>query len=340
MPVPRIFPHYPKPNPTPPLKRRDQNSSPFATTDSQKNNDTLGPPTKKLAVIETEPILTNDVYATAGLRNIDPSPSPRTNENAWSLVDQLKMTYWGHHSVDISNDYLNVLELNPKARKVMMTILCDRGTHLGVMATNITNNFAREVKPQQLRQFLNIHTCDLDNIDLFYQHYYEHVLMQQPADFLHLNLGAYYPEPIEKKRNWIQKWTKAEHRTFAERFVAFTAATLIFDTVHSCAADAFESIGVLRGLVEAICLTEKHAEVLEDFCNFVHNELLIHAASPLSIRQIVCDAAEYELDYAAAITSDENSFLDRSTLFHHIKKNTDKTLRILGQPPYFHDPTV
>jgi hypothetical protein len=188
MPVPCIFPHYPKPNPT------------------------------------------------AGLRNIDPSPSPRTNENAWSLVDQLKMTYWGHRSVDILNDYLNVLELNPKARKVMMTILCDRGTHLlGVMATNITNNFACEVKPQQLRQFLNIHMCNLDNIDLFYQHYYKHVLMQQPADFLHLNLGAYYLEPIEKKRNWIQKWTKAD-RTFAERFVAFTAAMLIFDTVHSCAA--------------------------------------------------------------------------------------------------------
>jgi hypothetical protein len=171
MPVPHIFPHYPKPNPTPPLKRRDQNSSPFATTDLQKHNDTLGPPTKKLAVIETEPILANDFYATAGLRNIDPSQSPRTNENAWSLVDQLKMTYWGHHFVDISKDYLDVLERNPKAHKeVMMIILCDRGTHLGVMATNITNNFAREVKHQQLWHFFNLHTCDLDNIDLFCQH--------------------------------------------------------------------------------------------------------------------------------------------------------------------------
>jgi ribonucleotide reductase beta subunit family protein with ferritin-like domain len=311
------------------------------TTNPQKNNDTLGPPTKKLTVIETEPILANDVYATAGLRNIDPSPSPRTNKNARSLVDQLKMTYWGHHSVDISKDYLDVLKLNPKVHKVMMTILCDRGTHLGVMVTNITNNFVREVKPQQLRHFFNLHTCDLDNIDLFYQHYYEHVLMQQPADLLHLNLGAYSPEPIEKKCDWIQKWTKAEHCTFAEHFMAFTAATLIFDTVNLCAADAFESISVLRGLVEAIHLAEKHAEVLEDvLCNFVHNELLIHAASPLSIRQIVCDAAEYELDYAAVITSDENSFLDHFTLFQHIKKNTDKTLRILGQPPYFHDPTV
>jgi ribonucleotide reductase beta subunit family protein with ferritin-like domain len=122
--------------------------------------------------------------------------------------------------------------------------------------------------------------------------------------------------------------------------VAFTAATLIFDTVNSCAADAFESIGVLRGLVEAIRLAEKHAEVFEDFCNFVHNELLIHAASPVSLNQIVCDAAEYELDYAAAITSDENSLLDRFLLFKHIKKNTHKTLRILGQPPYFHVPTV
>jgi hypothetical protein len=225
------------------------------------------------------------------------------------------------------NDYLDVLELNPKAHKVMMTILCDRGTHLGVMATNITNNFAREVKPQQLWHFFNLRKCDLDNIDLFCQHYYEHVLMQQPSDFLHLNLGAYSPEPIEKKRDWIQKWMKAEHHTFAECFVAFTATLLIFNTANSCAAGAFESIGILHGLVEAIRLAEKHAEVLEDFCNFVHNQLLIHAASPLSTHQIVCDAAEYELDYTTAITSDKNSFLDRFTLFQHIKKNTDKTLR-------------
>jgi hypothetical protein len=69
--------------------------SPFATITLLNNDDTLGPPTKKLAVIEKEPIL-NDSYATTtGPRNINPSPSPRTNENAWSLVDQLKLTYWG-----------------------------------------------------------------------------------------------------------------------------------------------------------------------------------------------------------------------------------------------------
>jgi hypothetical protein len=33
--------------------------------------------------------------------------------------------------------------------------------------------------------------------------------------------------------------------------------------------------------------------VLEDFCNFVQNNLLIRAASPLTIREIVWDAAEY-----------------------------------------------
>jgi hypothetical protein len=129
-----------------------------------------------------------------------------------------------------------------------------------------------------------------------------------------------------------------EHRTFAERFVAFTAAMLIFDTVNFCAVDTFENIGILRGLVEATSLMKKHNEVLEDFASFVHNELLIHAASPLSIHEIVCDATECELEYAVAITPEENSFLDCSLLFEHIKKNADKTLSYLG--PYFHEPTV
>jgi hypothetical protein len=162
MPIHHVYLHYPKTNPTLPLKRRYQNS-PFATTASLKNDDTLGPPTKKLAVIETEPILANDFYATAGPRNINLSPSPRTNENAWSLVDQLKLTYWGHRTtVNISGYYQDALELDKKVHTVMMTILCDHGTHLGVMATNIMNNFAREIKPQQLRQFFNLHMCNLD----------------------------------------------------------------------------------------------------------------------------------------------------------------------------------
>jgi hypothetical protein len=56
--------------------------------------------------------------------------------------------------------------------------------------------------------------------------------MQQPADFLNLNLGVYSPGSIGQKCDWINKWTKAKHRTFAECFVAFTAVTLIFNTVN------------------------------------------------------------------------------------------------------------
>jgi hypothetical protein len=116
MPTTRIYPHYPKTNPTPPLKRRDQNS-PFATTStSLKKDDTaLGPPTKKLAIIETEPILANNPYETAGPCNINPSPKPRSNENAWSLVTQMKFTYWGHSSVDTTGDYYDVLKLDKKS---------------------------------------------------------------------------------------------------------------------------------------------------------------------------------------------------------------------------------
>jgi ribonucleotide reductase beta subunit family protein with ferritin-like domain len=166
--------------------------------------------------------------------------------------------------------------------------------------------------------------------------------MQQTVDFLFHNHDVYAPEPsIGQKREWIQKWTKSKHPTFAKWFVAFTAATLIFDTINFCAIEAFENAKVLRGLVEGIHLANKHTEVLEDFCNFVHNNLLIRAASPFSICDIVRDAADYEFNYAKAIVAPENDdFLDCNLLIKNIKKNADKTLRILGQPPYFHVPTV
>lgn len=94
-----------------------------------------------------------------------------------------------------------------------MTILCDHGTHLG-MAKNITDNFAREVKPQQLHHFFNLHICNLDNINLFYQHYYENVLKQQPADFLHHNLGVYSPESLKQKWSLLDP-EMDQNRTFA-----------------------------------------------------------------------------------------------------------------------------
>jgi hypothetical protein len=61
-----------------------------------------------------------------------------------------ELTYWGHSSIDTTGDYYDVLKLGKKTHSVLMTVLCDHGAQLGIMATNITDNFAREVKPQQL----------------------------------------------------------------------------------------------------------------------------------------------------------------------------------------------
>jgi hypothetical protein len=111
------------------------------TITSLKNDDTaLGLPTKKLTVIKMEPILANNFYKTAGPCNINPLPKPRTNQNVWSLVTQMKFTYWGHSSIDMTGDYYDVLKLNKKAHTVLMTVLCDHGTQLGIMATNITDD--------------------------------------------------------------------------------------------------------------------------------------------------------------------------------------------------------
>jgi ribonucleotide reductase beta subunit family protein with ferritin-like domain len=135
----------------------------------------------------------------------------------------------------------------------------------------------------------------------------------------------------------VQKWTRAEHRTFAERFVAFTAAELIFGTANQCAIQAYEDKGILQGLVQCTKLVNKHIEILEDFAQFVQNDLLIRAAAPLTIRDIIRDAAEFEFKYAEAITTNHN-FLDFNNMVKRIKQNADKTLHYLGQPSYFQTP--
>jgi hypothetical protein len=208
------------------------------------------------------------------------------------------------------------------------------------MAKNITDkNFAREVKPQQLRQFLNRHTCKHDNTDLFHRYYVKKVFMQEPEDFLYYNLEVYSTEEIVGKINWIQKWTRAEHRTFAERFAAFASAELIFNTTNRCAIQAFEKGDIFPGLVEATKLTDKQDEVLKDFIALVHSELLIRPASPLTIREIAFDAYDCELKYAESITKD-NDYLDLNNIVTRIRDNTNKVLRILDQPPYFYTETV
>jgi ribonucleotide reductase beta subunit family protein with ferritin-like domain len=163
--------------------------------------------------------------------------------------------------------------------------------------------------------------------------------MQKPEDFhFHSNMGANHAsEAIENKNEWVQKWTRAEHRTFAERFVAFIAAELIFGTANQCAIQAFEDKGILQGLVECAKLVDKHIKILEDFAQFVQNDLLIRAAAPLTIRDIIPDAAEFEFKYAEAITTN-NNFLDFNNMVERIKQNAGKTLHYLGQPSYFQTP--
>jgi hypothetical protein len=331
MPIPRIYPHYPKPNPTPPLKRRDLNTAfqQFATSPTEE------PPTKKMAVIETEPILTENIFPTLGARLITPAPYKRCNEDAWRLVSQITCAEWGYSTLNISTDHFDSLEIGPNGHRVFMTIMCDHGTKQGVMAKNITDNFAREIKPQQLRQFLNRYICKHDNADLFHLDYVKKVFMQEPEDFHYYNLGLYSPEEIGDKINWVQKWTRAEHRTFTERFVAFAAAEFIFGTTNRFAIHTFEINEVFPGLVLAAKCIDNQDDVLEDFIELVHQELLIRPASPLTIREIVRDAYDYELNYAESIVKN-NDYLNFDKIVENLKDNTNKTLRILGQPPYFH----
>jgi ribonucleotide reductase beta subunit family protein with ferritin-like domain len=126
----------------------------------------------------------------------------------------------------------------------------------------------------------------------------------------------------------------------AERFVAFAAAELIFGTANRCAIQAFNERMILPGLYEAAKLIDKHIDVLEDFIEFVQNVLLICPASPLSIREIIRDAAEIKIKYTESITYAGNTTLGLENTVRRIKENADKTLRVLGQPPYFHTPTV
>jgi ribonucleoside-diphosphate reductase beta chain len=241
----------------------------------------------------------------------------------------------------VSQDFLDSFDIDKYAHTTLMTIISDHGTKQGLMAKNITDNFAREVKPQQLRHFFNQHVCHHDNIDLFYAHYIKNVFKQNPQDFYYYNLGVYSPEEIKDKNSWIQKWTRAEHQTFAERFVAFTAAELIFGTTNRCAIKSFEDKKILPGLCESAKLIDRHVDVLEDFVEFVQNVLLIRPASPLTIREIINDAAESEFKYAKSFIHDgQNETPNFEDTVRCIKENADKTLGILGQPPYFQTPTV
>jgi hypothetical protein len=81
-------------------------------------------------------------------------------------------------------------------------------------------------------------------------------------------------------------------------------------------------------------------KVLEDFIEMVHKDLLIRPASPLTIREIVCDAYDYELNYAKSMITKDSDYLDLNKIVALLKENTNKTLRILGQPPRFYEITV
>jgi hypothetical protein len=114
---------------------------------------------------------------------------------------------------------------------------------------------------------------------------------------------------------------------------------LIFGSTNRYAIQIFENNEIFPGLVLAAKLIDNQDEVLEDFIKLVHKDLLIHPSSPLTIRKIVCDAYDYELNYAESITKD-NDYLELNKIIVLLKENTNKTLRILGQPTYFYEITV
>jgi ribonucleotide reductase beta subunit family protein with ferritin-like domain len=204
----------------------------------------------------------------------------------------------------------------------------------GMLNENIVENFAQEITTHELKHFYAVKCSSNNDHDLFYSHFIENVYAQDPVEQLHIRFLDGLDGPIDNRKMWIQKWTAANQRAFAERLIASIAMERIFNITNKC---VIEKLGVNKsfpGLMEGKIRIEEQQKIHHLANIEINNSILIRNASPLTIREIIQNATEFEIEYAQSMNH-FGPFYDSKQVTTDIMAEADKILQDLNIPKIY-----
>lgn len=203
----------------------------------------------------------------------------------------------------------------------------------GIVNENLAMNFANEVQIPEARCFYGFQIA-MENIHSEVYSLLIDTFIRDEAEKAHLFHAIETVPCVGKKARWALRWTSAEHASFAERLVAFSAVEGIFFSGSFCAIFWLKKRGLMPGLSVSNELISRDEGLHCDFACLLYT-MLENKLPEWRVHQIIGEAVAVEHEFVCDALPVELIGMNSTTMKEYTAFVADRLLVALGYSPLF-----
>ena len=172
----------------------------------------------------------NGCLASEPLLQINPNHFvlfPIQHDDIWKMYKQAEASFWTAEEIDLTSDLQDWDNLSRNELHFVSHVLVFFAASDGIVNENLSGNFATEITLPEARYFYGFQIA-VENIHSETYSLLIDTSIKDQREKMHLLCAIETIPCVRRKANWALRWCDANHASFVERMIAFTAVERIF----------------------------------------------------------------------------------------------------------------
>jgi ribonucleoside-diphosphate reductase subunit M2 len=260
---------------------------------------------------------------------------PITCASTWALYKNAEASFWTAEEVDLHQDRSDFTnKLSTTEQQLITSTLGFFASADGIVAENLVENFAAEVKLPEARCFYGMQIA-MENIHNEMYCLLIDTIVTDPKEKSKLFHAIITDPSVKAKADWALHWCNAKSRSFAERLVAFAAVEGIMFSSSFATIYWFKQRGLMPGLTHSNELIAQDEGIHTTFACQLHNQLT-YPTSPATIKDIIVSATLIEQQFVRHAMPQPMLGMNARLMEQYVEFVADFLLGQLHQPKHFH----
>lgn len=250
----------------------------------------------------------------------------------WEMYKKAEASFWTAEEVDLSSDQGHWESLRDDEKHFISHVLAFFAASDGIVLENLAVRFMKEIQIPEARAFYGFQIA-IENIHSeMYSLLLETYIKDHKEKARLFNAIETVP-CVAKKADWALRWIGSES-SFAERIVAFACVEGIFFSGSFCAIFWLKKRGLMPGLTFSNELISRDEGLHCDFACLLYT-LLENKLSEARVREILCDAVEFEREFVCEALSCDLVGMNSTLMSQYIDFVADRLMVALGYSKIF-----
>jgi ribonucleoside-diphosphate reductase subunit M2 len=243
------------------------------------------------------------------------------------MYKQAQASFWTAEEIDLTSDLQDWDNLSRNELHFVSHVLVFFAASDGIVNENLSGNFATEITLPEARYFYGFQIA-VENIHSETYSLLIDTSIKDQREKMHLLCAIETIPCVRRKANWALRWCDANHASFAERMIAFTAVERIFFSGSFCAIFWLKKRGLMPGLCFSKELISRDEGMHCDFACLLYSKM-VNRLPEERIVEIITNAVEIEKEFVSDALPVELIGMNSSIMCEYIEFCADRLLRSL-----------